>query len=415
MKKLNQAGFHLLYVVVVLVIIGAIALVGWRVAGTQRGDSGGKSHQAAVNRNDLFVQQYGNNCDDKPSPAFTSSPIATDQVGYIIPMGQMSDGHVTPTDHVYVAPLNPDAADNSYNVVMPADGKVVYVAAMPAQYIGDKKDTKTAPEDHRIVVSFNCQYYSIFIHVHQLSDKLKAEVGDLTPNTNKQLALNLRAGDPIGKIGGNPVDWTMVDTEATLKGFISPRLYEREPWKMHTIDPFSMYKGTLRSQLEAKSLRSEKPIGGKIDYDKRGALVGNWFKSGTNGYEGTSPERYWDGHLSVVPDHIDPNSTIVSIGNWQGSAKQFAVKGTVDPSQITKANSPVKYELMALNYETPEAAPWNPHSGFVRGLKVSQHNPVAGTIMFEVQDGEKLRVETFPGKTAAQVNVLTPAAQIYER
>jgi hypothetical protein len=330
-------------------------------------------------------------------------------------MGKTSDGHVTPTDHVYITPLNPSAADNSYNVVMPADGRIVEVGAMPAQYVGDMAGAKVAPEDHRIVIAHSCRYYSIFIHVHQLSEKVKAEVGTLAPNTQKQVAIALKAGDPIGKIGGSPVDWTMVDVESNLKGFVTPKLYEGEPWKIHTIDPFSMYTGSLREQLEAKSLRSTKPIGGKIDYDKKKTLQGNWFKAGTHGYQGATPDRYYDGHLSIAPDYIDPDTTIVSIGNWQGKAAQFVVKGKVDPTTATKATSPVKYELIARNYETPEGAPWNGRSGLVKGLKVSQRGAVVGTIAFEIEDGEKLRLETFPGKTAAQVTVLTPAAQIYER
>jgi hypothetical protein len=414
-KKLSQDGFHLVYLLFALLVIVIIGAIGWRILSMQETKQGGAQKTSGIDRNDPFLKQYGNNCEDIATPTFTNAPVAVDQIRYIEPLGKMTDGHVTPTDHVYVSPLNPDAADNSYNVVMPADGKVVQVDAMPAQYIGDRAGQQVAPEDHRIVIAYNCRYFSIFIHVHKLSDALSKEVGTMAPNTQKQVAIPLKAGDPIGQIGGNPVDWTMVDAQTTL-GFVTPKLYEGEPWKVHTIDPLSVYTGRIKEQVEAKSLRSAKPIGGKIDYDKKRTLQGNWFKVGTNGYMGSTPDRYWDGHLSVVPDFIDPNATVVSIGNWQGKAAQFAVKGDVNPSLATKQNSPVKYELIALNYETPEGVIWNGRvNGLIKPLKVSQRGQVVGTIMFEVQDGEKLRVEKFPGKTGTQVTNFTAAAETFER
>lgn len=413
-KKLDQNGFHAFYIIVFVLVLFIIAAVGYKILSNQQGGGGQANKQSGkIDPSDKFVQQYGSNCDDKPTVNFTNSPLATDQVGYIEPMGRVYDGHVTPTDHVYVSPTNMNAADNSYNVVMPADGKVVSVGAMPAQYVGDQKTT-VAPEDHRVVVSFNCRYYSIFIHIHQLDQKIVNEVGKLKPNESKNTSIVLRAGDVIGKIGGSPVDWTMIDVSTTLSGFITPKLYEGEPWKIHTIDPFSVYSGNLRAQMEEKSLRSTKPLGGKIDFDRKGTLIGNWFKTGTNGYQGASQERYYDGHLSVVPNNIDPTVTMVSIGNWQGTAKQFMVKGDVNPATINKSNSPVKYELVAGGFLNQDGSNWDGRS-LAKGLKGDLRGNVVGTIMFEVQDGNKLRIEKFPGKTATQVSNFTASAETYER
>lgn len=360
-----------------------------------------------------FARQYLQGCKDR-SVSFTHSPLPISQMAYMIPMGQMSDGHVTPTDHVYLAPLNQNAPDNTYDVVMPADGTVSVVAAMPAQYIGDKNQ-QVAPEDHRIAVMHNCQYVSIFIHVHQLSEKLQAALGGkLEPNTSKQVSVELKAGEKVGKIGGNPVDWTLTDTKQTLGGFITPDLYKTESWKIHTIDPVSVYTGSAKADLIAKSLRTVEPYGGKIDYDKKGALIGNWFREGTNGYAGASQERYWDGHLSVVPDHIDPSGKVVSVGNWNGKAAQMMVKGSVDPATVTEATGIVKYELIRMSYSTASGQQWT--GGMMqRGMKASQGGPMQGTAVFQVQAGEKLKAEFFPGKSAAQVSGFTAAAQTYVR
>jgi len=363
-----------------------------------------------------FMQQYGQGCKEK-DVAFTSAPMKLDELSYIRPLGAVADGHVTPTDHVYIGGPNPDAADNSYAVLMPADGTITSVAAMPAQYIGDRSGQQVAPEDHRIVISHSCRYFSIYIHIHKLGDKLTAAVGKLQPNENKQANIELKAGDVVGYIGNSTFDWTPIDTKTTLKGFITPSRYEGEPWKIHTVSPFDLYTGDLKSKLEAKSLRSVAPLGGKIDYDQPGKLIGNWFREGTGGYTGPSGNnggRYWDGHLSIAPDYIDPASTIVSTGSWAGSAKQFVVKGKADPANISEQNGPVKYELLKLNYEKPNS-PRGDMRKPAKGMVPSQNNPVEGTIMVQVMPGEKLKVETFPGKTAGQVSGFTSAAQMYER
>jgi hypothetical protein len=337
-----------------------------------------------------------------------------DKMGYIRPLGSMLDGHVTPVDHVYVAPKSRSVADNTYPVLMPADGEVVDVGRMPDQYIGDRADVKLAQEDHRLTLRFSCRYYSIYIHVHKLEGDVAKAASDLQAGASKKTNIELKAGDTIGYIGGDTFDWTPIDVKTTLKGFISPALYQGESWKVHTVSPFDLYTGDLKAQMEAKSLRTTKPVGGKIDYDEKGKLVGSWFREGTNGYSGSDQSRYWDGHLSVVPDYIDPSTTIVSIGNWDGTAKQFMVSSSVDPSKISKTDGIVKYELKSMSYLTKSGSAWDGNS-LVQGLHGSPSGSVAGTIVFEVQDGEKLKVEKFIGKSASQVEGFTSAAQTYER
>ena len=372
-----------------------------------------QDQNSAETPNSLFLQQYGSSCKQR-DVTFSSAPMHLNDLAYIRPLGAMGDGHVTPTDHVYIGGPNPDAADNTYAVLMPADGTVATVSAMPAQYIGDRQGQQVAADDHRIIISHSCRYFSIYIHIHKLGDKLAAAVGDLQPNESKQASVELKAGEVVGYIGGSTFDWTPIDTSTTLKGFITPSRYEGESWKIHTVSPFDLYTGDLKTQLESKSLRSVAPLGGKIDYDQPGKLIGNWFREGTGGYtgpDGNNGGRYWDGHLSVVPDYIDPASTIVSIGNWNGSAQQLVVKGTADPAAVGEQQGVMKYELMRITYDTPGRDMRIP----VKGMRPSQNSSVEGTILLQVQPGEKLKVETFPGKTASQVSGFTANAQLYER
>lgn len=379
-------------------------------AGRQRNQAMSQSNQ----NGDGFTQQYGQSCNNKANPVFSNSPLALDKMGGIEPLGKVADGHVTPVDHVYVSPVDANVVDNTYDVVMPADGQLVNVQRMPDQYIGDKTNVKLAPDDFRLVVSFSCRYYSIFIHVHKLSDTVAKAVGTIKASESKNVSLPLKAGDTLAHLGGNSFDWTMVDTQTTLPGFITPDLYRNEPWKIHTIDPYSVYTGDLKTNLEAKSLRTVAPFGGKLDWDKKGALVGSWFKQGTNGYTGATPDRYWDGHLSIAPHNIDPSAIIYSTGNWQNKAAQFVVKGDFKPEQITASSGVTKIELLETRYKQANGSTFT-GGVFTRGMTLDKTGQVVGTVLLQVQPNEKLKVEQFPGKTADQVSGFTATAATYER
>jgi hypothetical protein len=261
---------------------------------------------------------------------------------------------------------------------------------------------------------FSCRYFSIYIHIHKLSDTVQAAVGELQANQNKQISVSLKAGETIGYIGGSTFDWTPLDMNSKLKGFIHPDLYKGENWKINTVSPFDLYTGDLKTQLEAKSWRTVAPIGGKIDYDQPGKLIGTWFREGTNGYQGAKQERYWDGHLSIVPDYIVPTFTIVSIGNWNDKAAQFVVDPNVDPAKITTDSGAVKMQLRSLAY-TDGSASSNAGNTFSHSYTPRIDEPISGTILFQVLPDEKLKVERFVGKTIDQVTGFTSAAETYER
>lgn len=407
-RKLNQAGFNYIYlligVVLTLVIIAAAFGGILYMQDQNKKKAAQEAARSTVNRNDPFIRRYADNCIDTPINRLTNAPVATDQVRFIEPMGRVADTQVLPAVYATITPLNPLATASSYNLVMPANGKVVDVTR------------NAAGSAYDVVISYSCRYYTVFQNVPNLIPSIAAQLPtDMQPRASQPLNTSLKAGEPIGSFGNQPVQWIMVDAKATAQGLSNTMQYDQQPWIVHAIDPFSVYIKTTREQLQAKSLRSAEPIGGKFDYNKENTLSGNWFKTGTNGYAGSGTEP-WLNFLSVAPNYIDPNSTIVSIGNWEGKPRQFTVKGKVDATTATKANSPVKYELMELTYLKPDGAVWSPvNDGFVKGLTVSQNNPVIGSIMFEVQDGNKIRLQRFPGKTADQLTVFEASAELYER
>lgn len=407
MKKLNQAGFHLLYLAVIIVIVAALAIAGiFFYIAQQDKQKASQATISTVNRNDPFIRRYGDNCIDGPISRFSMAPVAPDQVRFIEPLGKVAGTQVLPAAYASIVPLNPSASASSYNLIMPGKGKVVSI------------ERNTAGTAYRVVVSFNCRYFAIFDNIPQLAPELTQKIpANMEPDAVQVSDIALETGQPIGSFGNQPIQWFMVDAKATAPGLTNTTQYDAQPWLTHAIDPFSLFTKTAQTQLQAKSLRSAEPIGGKADYDKANALSGNWFKSGSGGFTSNGGQQPWLNYLSLAPNYIDPSAVIVSFGNWQNSQPaQFTVKGKVDPSTITKETSPVKYELTELVYLKPDGSVWNPTTdGYVKGITVAQNRPVIGTAMFEVQDGNKIRMQKFVGKTADQVTTFEASAELFER
>ncbi len=229
----------------------------------------------------------------------------------------------------------------------------------------------------------------------------------------------MKAGDPIGKIGGQTLDFAIWDMDVRLTGFVIPEHYEGELWKIHTADPLNYYMDELKAKILSKYIRTAEPISGKIDYDIDGKLVGNWFIEGSGGYipKGLEGGReYWKGHFSIHYDMYDPTSIVFSIGDYGGEATQFAVKNNrPDPASVDTSSGLIKYELVQQDWVDLSGNPWDRDS-FVKGLDAKNHDDmVQGTALVQMLENRKIKLEVFPGKKASQVSSFTNNAKIYER
>ncbi|MDP3765239.1 MAG: hypothetical protein Q8R04_01890 [Nanoarchaeota archaeon] len=242
---------------------------------------------------------------------FISPPMRLEDIGFILPIGLMIGGHVTPIDHGYYYSKNWRPSEGREDpskfkdVLAPADGVLRGIGRMPQQF------TSSSIGDYRLTIDHSCTFYTIYIHINQISPKLQAAVDR---HTNERISV--KAGELLGKAPG--FDFSVHDEEVILPGFIVPEHYN-EPWKIHTVDMFAYFVEPIKSQLLAKNVRQKEPRGGKIDYDIDGKLVGNWFLEGTNGYAG-------GGHLAFSYDGIDPSLLIVSIGDFKGGASNLQSK-----------------------------------------------------------------------------------------
>ncbi|MBI3495406.1 hypothetical protein HY065_02155, partial [Candidatus Berkelbacteria bacterium] len=331
----------------------------------------------AVNRVQQSAHQVNRfpNCTENKTLKLSALPIKLENIHHIVPMGRMADAHVTPTDHGYIIFGDQQSAPDAYEIYAPGDARITKLEHF-TETILEKRPNLPTTDDYRIEFQHPCNITSYYIHIDKPVQKILDAIGGQRNAAPQNLTV--KAGELIGHAGGTGFDFAVVDYNTTLPGFLTPALYEREPWKVHTVDFFDAFAEPVRSQLLTKGIRATAPFAGKIDYDVEDKLVGNWFKKGTGGYAGTTagqgskpPERYWDGHVSFAYHHIDPAAVEISIGNYDGRAGQFALLNNApDPKTITVESGPIKLELVKFSYRNPDGRQLDSEQDIVKGVTV---------------------------------------------
>ena len=351
---------------------------------------------------------------DEPPVTFRLevSPVAVEYLEMIIPMGKVGGSHVTPIDHQYwiTRGWKPRGGDDGtrFPVRAPAGGEIVTVQHMTRPVSEPGRGPKMV-DDYRVVIQHTEHVQTILIHIKTLVDRILA--------ANERRGIRVKAGEVIGYVGRQSFDVSIHDARVTLRGLLSPALYRAEPWKVHTVDLFDLYPEPLRGKLLARCLRQAEPRGGRIDHDVDGRLVGNWFLDGTNGYRGVDRNRYWAGHLSVVYDHLDPSQVRISLGDFDGRSRQFAVLGNrPDPAEVRISTGAVSYALVRHDYLVARTRErWDRLSFAPGGVVATAGERVEGTLRLQLLGPRRLKLECFPGKTPAQVSGFTDRARIYVR
>ena len=351
-----------------------------------------------------------------PDPVYlTASPADPADIAHIFPLGLMSGSHVTPVDHQYYYWAELDVPPERYLVYSPADGFVVSVQYLESDYI--------------VFIEHSADVQTEFIHLEKLVGPLSELEGKVTWGNSARVRIQVRAGEVIAHDGGtNGFDFSVHDYSMTLPGFVNPESYVAEPWKLHTADPYDYFIEPVRSRLLEKNVRRVEPLGGKIDYDIRGRLSGNWFVEGTNGYAGISrsegpilPDQqkgYWNTHLAVAPDPVDPSAYIVSLGEFMGGTAQLAILDpNPPPAEVSPATGLEKYELADWFYVFGEdGEQWHGVTRMAEpDIRLALGVGVRATVLFQLIDDDHLRMEVFPGKTAVEVTAFSGQARVYVR
>lgn len=345
-------------------------------------------------------------CSGEGSTELTHLPMDEADFGVILPYGLMVGGHVTPIDHQYFTPREQNSARDAYPVYAMGDATITDI-----QPRTDNRGT-----EYRFVFTISCTYFYYYDLVTELASDIKAIYDE---KQRGSFEIKVSAGQEIGRIGGQTLDFAVWDTTKPLKHFVEPDSYKGESWKIYTVDPLDYYTAELKTKALAKYARFVEPRSGRIDYDIDGKLVGNWFKKDSGGYAGptgnTGPTSYWKGHLAIVPDYLDPTATMFSIGEWDGGeASQFVVPAAIDPSTVGIETGLVKYELYQGTLTTPDGQAFMGAKP-VEGIKMKPFQEVRGCVLLQLIELRLLKLESFPKKNCSTISAFTDAASKYIR
>ena len=360
---------------------------------------------------------YGQ-CERSGTTKLKTFPIEPKDIELITPMGRVQDSHVTPTDHQYIIPKGTKsgsiitAEPKKYQIKAPFDGYIVNVELFKEPVESAYRKDPYA-NNYLVVFEYSCDFYVRLIHIDTLSDEINSQVKFDDPNSQHPYAnprIKVKEGEVIGTVGPHSFDFQIMDTTKPDENILKPE--NIDPWTSVTVDSFDYVTDSLKNELLPKNLRTKEPLGGKVGYDKEGTLAGNWFQVGRDRNE---RNEYWTQNLSIVYDHIDESQIRVSLGDFGGYPKAYGVKGnSPDPKDVTKSSGLTKYELLRPDYYDSSGKVWDTIS-FVLNLVSKNTNDMAGVVLFELQSDGKLKVETFPGKSADGVSGFTSKALMYER
>ncbi len=368
-------------------------------------DSRPKTASAKIN------QQWSRGlAEGQGSIKLSTFPLRVEDISHINPMGMMASGHTTPTDHLYLVAKESSEKGKLYDVLAVADGRVVVIQWRPNP-TGKQPDPTVFDRavDLKVTLEHAATCWSYLDHLVELDPAIQNQIGfELKPGQPYSVRIPVRAGQTIGKVrGGFTFDFALIDTTVMAKGFVRPdQFLNRDPHKLHVVDPFDYVDEPLRSKLLSLNARKAKPLGGRIDYDIDGKLVGNWYRQGSGGYAGLNRRwDYWIGHLTFAYHHIDPSQVIISIGDIDGRALQFAVRGNApDPAMIGPQDGPIRFGLIAPNVDSRTG---RPYEGFQERFY--------GTLLVQILEDRILKIEAFPGRMENEITMFTANARTYER
>lgn len=411
--KRSHAGFHHIAFLLVALVLGVIGFVGWKVLDKNRitGQNGqgtskilisGDSAQDKAVKAGKYIS--GNKCQGTDKLTFTSLPMKKEDFSILIPYGLVVGGHVTPIDHQYFSPADYKSKRDAYPVYAMADATITDI----------QPRTNDRGTEYRFVFAHSCTS----LYYYDLVTSLTGKVKEAYDKNQRNINLPIKAGEQVGAIGGQTLDFALWDTSKPLTGFINPASYDGESWKIYTTDPYPSYTPELRTLLIERNPRTVEPIAGKIDYDIDGKLIGNWFVAGSGGYGNGGGSRgleYWGTHLSIAPNHYDPSAFVISLGDFAGQASQFAAQGNnPDPATVGVDTGLVKYSLQKFGYSKPDGSQWD-NMSLIKGPKLSANSSVEGCVLVQLIAARSLKAESFPGKSCSSVSGFTASAKTYER
>jgi hypothetical protein len=337
------------------------------------------------------------------------SPIDLNGIKYFFPMGGLN---VQPKDHGGFVLKNPHVFPANIPVFAVADGVVIRISygkrEIPPIEDAPKSSWYKTYDDHLIQLKVSETMIINYAHVTDFHPDFAAKLPDQKidkegRDMEVEVEVEVHEGDILGYVRPHgAMDFSISDLELQLN-FLNPGRYPG--LHIYSGNIFDYFEEGLSGEMEKFAFRKEPPRGGKIDYDVKGKIVGNWFLENTTSYV------QWSRQLAIVYHDLFGDRITISDGSPMRD-----VPGSDDPgypdSWWVKGNSPrpetigisegkVRYELIyPRNYRDLDE--------YIDEL---QH--VAGIMLVQALENDRIRVEIFKGSVVA--TDFTSAAKIYVR
>lgn len=88
-----------------------------------------------------------------------------------------------------------------------------------------------------MVIEYSCTFWVWYNLLTSLTPE-PAQQALPVPGGTSAVRIRVAAGEFLGYIGGRPPDFSVVNSEFTLSGFIVPERYAATPWKIHVVVPY---------------------------------------------------------------------------------------------------------------------------------------------------------------------------------
>lgn len=406
----------LILIILAALLLLALAAGAWLIY-KNRAQNGGPDTK---NDNSLseavrIGQKFSNGaCEGSGKKLITASPMKAEDVQMVLPYGTMVGGHVMPTSHQYLEPWDRKLGRDKYEVRAAMDA-TLYSISRRAQSVesGEQK-----AEEFQLWFAISCTHF----YYYDLMTSLSPDLLDIFEREKRQgdyatLKVQVKAGQVVGRIGGQTLDYGVWDTELpAAAGILVPEHYEWDGFRLYLADPLNYYTDELKAAMLSKYIRTAEPTSGKVDYDIDGKLIGGWFVEGTGERHGGNTPKYWTTHLAIAPEYIDPSVYLISVGDFAGEEKQFSIsRSAPDPKNVGVETGLVKYDLLSLNYLKSDGTQWD-RMKFTKGVTIINDTYQSqGCVLVQMLETRKLKFEGFKNKKCSAVSGFTANAKIYTR
>lgn len=267
---------------------------------------------------------------------FSTSFISLDEINYISPLGSLNPpGHTFPTRHIYIH-LKESAGDLEENVEVyaPADMLITSISSY-------EQTPKTHSDDYSIRFSVCGEFEGYFIHIKNISEKLKKEFvepyswcseygtgGIEYSYCEKELFIHVEAGEVLGTVKtGGVFDLGTSDYRTPELDYVNKDVWGND---LYVVCPLDHFESEVREELKgllgnSYSKRTVEPVCGEVEQDEPGTAQGIWFNK-------EEPVPYpEDPHLALVHDNTDPSLGVFSVGTSTSSSELYSGKYYFDP------------------------------------------------------------------------------------